>query len=397
MPLGGFILLCLIAWTVWWTIKKPKKDSTTTGGFRGLPRRISSKLPFLRHWRSLDSNDSSVTGSPPPSYREKAGSENAQSAAGCFGPEQIQVLQQPQSRWPLGNPGLLPPEAGPLHFHSVDQPQVGHENVHATASGTNLAVPNFPAYAHQTRGPFNSPAATQFSLAMPADSPVTAVPMGFAASTYYHSTAAVPPPFTTPYNPIHRQASFATSDTSSLSSGFGDGDIVAADSPVTPPQPAAVAAANAAVTPPPSSNPLHAYKYTTTTTTTTTTRFSWMSQPAEPDQPHHWVHVQSRPEASRRETACTEASEDRPARFRSIASWVDQQTGRIRRAQQRGQPPPAARIPGHPGIPGVHNPPDEQSFELMMDDGEVPRPVEDALGGAGRAWLVTSWERGSGR
>jgi hypothetical protein len=77
----------------------------------------------------------------------------------------------------------------------------------------------------------------------------------------------------------------------------------------------------------------------------------------------------------------TETSEDQPARFRSVTSWVDQQTGRIKRAQKRGQdeeadPVAQTQVPGNPGIPGIHNPPSEQSFGMMMDDDEKPRRVD---------------------
>lgn len=88
---------------------------------------------------------------------------------------------------------------------------------------------------------------------------------------------------------------------------------------------------------------------------------------------------------NRRETIYTQTSEDQPARFRSVASWVDQQKGRIKRVQQRGMPAAetlqgrAMMIPGNPGIPGVHNPPREQSFDLMMDDEEKPRRVDEVV------------------
>jgi hypothetical protein len=96
----------------------------------------------------------------------------------------------------------------------------------------------------------------------------------------------------------------------------------------------------------------------------------------------------------RRETVYTETSEDQPARFRSVTSWVDQQTGRIKRVQQRGaaeggHPAPGGRtpvqVPGNPGVPGIHNPPSEQSFGMMMDDEERPRRVDEVVaGGVGR-------------
>ncbi|KAK3379407.1 hypothetical protein B0T24DRAFT_589978 [Lasiosphaeria ovina] len=141
------------------------------------------------------------------------------------------------------------------------------------------------------------------------------------------------------YDPTRRQTNRA-SQLSSISSGFGDGDIIVGAQLIKPPQPA-VTTANAAG------------------------RFSWMSQTT-----------------SGRETVYTQTSEDSPPRFRTVTSWVDQQTGRIIRVQQRendlAAAPPVPQLPGHPGIPGIHNPPDEQVFNMMMDD-EPPRRVEDTL------------------
>lgn len=127
------------------------------------------------------------------------------------------------------------------------------------------------------------------------------------------------------------------SDISSLSSGFGDGDIIA-------PPPAAVVIGSAA-----SAN--------------ASKRSSRSSRSSR-----------------KRDTVYTEASEDSPARFRTINSWVRQQSGRIRRAEQRDQE--ATAITG--GVPPVPLLPPEQEFNLMMPDGEVPRRVEDtAAGGTG--------------
>ncbi|PHH88310.1 hypothetical protein CDD83_7702 [Cordyceps sp. RAO-2017] len=119
------------------------------------------------------------------------------------------------------------------------------------------------------------------------------------------------------------------SDISSLSSGFGDGDIVM----------------------PPANS---------TATTTITT-----AQLAVPQPVAQRVSVS---EAShRRDTMYTEASEDPVPRFRTINSWVRQQSGRIKRAKQR-----------EPDAPPVPSMPPEQEFRLMMPDDEEPRRVEEA-------------------
>ncbi|POR33022.1 Uncharacterized protein TPAR_06785 [Tolypocladium paradoxum] len=127
------------------------------------------------------------------------------------------------------------------------------------------------------------------------------------------------------------------SDISSLSSGFGDGDIII---------------------PPTNSN---------TTTTTTATH---LAVPAPVAQRSSISDA-----FQRRDTMYTEASEDPVPRFRSINSWVQQQTGQVKRAKQREMVASDA--------PPVPNMPPEQEFRLMMPDGEEPRRVDGTTGSSG--------------
>ncbi|KAG5981798.1 hypothetical protein E4U55_002551 [Claviceps digitariae] len=55
----------------------------------------------------------------------------------------------------------------------------------------------------------------------------------------------------------------------------------------------------------------------------------------------------------RRDTVCTEASEDWPPRFRTVNSWVKQQSSRVVRAKQRAESPsaPGAITPTVPKVP----------------------------------------------
>ncbi|ROT42104.1 hypothetical protein SODALDRAFT_7515 [Sodiomyces alkalinus F11] len=69
---------------------------------------------------------------------------------------------------------------------------------------------------------------------------------------------------------------------------------------------------------------------------------------------------------SQRETMYTEASEDSPPRYRTVNSWVKQQTSRVKRAQARP-------VPGVSAEAGNNGLPPEPRFSLMMPDGEVPR------------------------
>lgn len=128
------------------------------------------------------------------------------------------------------------------------------------------------------------------------------------------------------------------SDLSSLSSGFGDGDII------MPPQAAAT---------------VKPY------------------QPSRLSAGTDTAEQQSR----NRDTVYTEASEDTPPRFRTVNSWVRQQTGRVKREKQREEQT-ASENGTAPPVPSL---PPEQEFKLMMPDGEEPRRVEDTDANIGMA------------
>lgn len=138
------------------------------------------------------------------------------------------------------------------------------------------------------------------------------------------------------YDPNSRVAN-RMSELSSISSGFGDGDII-----VPPP---------AAFQQGPDGRP-----------------FSFVKSS---DGLSRHSSVANRSESGRsgqRDTVYTATSEDTPARYRSVNSWVTQQTGRVERQQQRDD---AEDVPPVPLLPP------EQRLTMMMDDGEEPRRYED--------------------
>ncbi|KAL2682677.1 hypothetical protein Neosp_007130 [[Neocosmospora] mangrovei] len=151
-------------------------------------------------------------------------------------------------------------------------------------------------------------------------------------------------PSTTPYiYDVGGRRQTGTSYLSSISSGFGDGDIV-----VTP---------------------------------TNNTIQTIPSQPAPATLPSRLTTWRStstlgrrdtETSSGRRDTVSTEASFDIRPRFHSVNSWVKQQNGHLRRAQRQQESSPDGSTPPVPALP----PPIEQDFGLMMPDGERPRPVE---------------------
>lgn len=89
-----------------------------------------------------------------------------------------------------------------------------------------------------------------------------------------------------------------------------------------------------------------------------------------------------------RETVYTESSEDQPAKFRSVNSWVKQQTGRVRRGQASIDTTTSASAGGEGGDmavvvgnePGIPHPMPAEQRLTMMDDGEEPRRPDTVPG-----------------
>ncbi|KAF5023050.1 hypothetical protein F66182_4895 [Fusarium sp. NRRL 66182] len=135
-------------------------------------------------------------------------------------------------------------------------------------------------------------------------------------------------PSTTPYAYDVGRRQTGASELSSISSGFGDGDIV-----VTP---------------------------------TYQTIQSVPSRPTPSRQPT-WKSTSS---LTRRDTTSTMASVETRPRFHSVNSWVRQQNGELRRAQRQQESSPDSDTPPVPAFPP------EQDFRYMLPDDERPRPVE---------------------
>ncbi|KAK0756083.1 hypothetical protein N5P37_011295 [Trichoderma harzianum] len=144
----------------------------------------------------------------------------------------------------------------------------------------------------------------------------------------------------TPRTPLRQN--MRMSDVSSLSSGFGDGDIVI----IQPPNAAAAAK-----------------------TAYTDSHVNVIAVRSSPERKHFSSRFSNR--LSRGDTVGTNSSsEDGRPRFRSISSWVGQQSRRVRRA---------AASRNEDGVPDVPDVPPEQGFDMMMPDGQEPRRVESSM------------------
>jgi len=340
---GGFILVCFLGYLVWRGIKRSKRKRGGSGG--GFLGRFASRLPFLRQrtWQNLDD---SITGkSSPPSYRENASRVGIPQSEGFYRPEKVRQVSQPEPQ-PAPQPlGAHPPKSvdlfaavkRPMEQTDVRGPQTQTLNLNGVSSASTTGS------THQTQESFSSTAPMEFGTMLTSTDGTDTLRSGMGPGVFYNQSQMARQP-SRAYDPARRQVN-RTSALSSISSGFGDGDIVVGAPHLAPPMPAMTAVSE-------SSN--------------YSKRFSWMSQ------------SQSQ---GRRDTIYTQSSEDMPPRFRSLNSWVDQQTGRIKRAQQKenedGPAPPVPQLPGQPGVPGIHNPPNEPSFIMMMMDDEQPRRVDD--------------------
>ncbi|PNP39899.1 hypothetical protein TGAMA5MH_08165 [Trichoderma gamsii] len=138
------------------------------------------------------------------------------------------------------------------------------------------------------------------------------------------------------------------SDVSSLSSGFGDGDIII----LQPPTAVATYAAT-----PNRSNTFDS-NINLSAVRTSPERKSFGSRFSRNNSRDH-----------SRDTYMTNSSEDLRPRFRTVSSWVHQQS---RRTKQRSA---ANKSEDR----GMATPLPEQGFDMMMPDGEVPRRVESSM------------------
>lgn len=142
------------------------------------------------------------------------------------------------------------------------------------------------------------------------------------------------------YDPATR-AVYRASELSSISSGFGDGDII------VPPM-----ATLQGQDPRP---------------------YSFAKSSGSRSRANSIANRSDAGSNGQRDTIYTTTSEDMPVRYRSVNSWVNQQTGRVERQQRRDN---------EEDIPPVPMLPPEQRLTMMMDDGEEPRRYEDTLSSA---------------
>ncbi|KAI1384624.1 uncharacterized protein F4822DRAFT_433165 [Hypoxylon trugodes] len=269
--IGAFILFCFIGWIVYRVLKRSKGQSFSGGRGMGFIGKLYGrrKEPTEGTW---DGRTMYMANEAPPLYEK-----------GEYGTIQSGTYYGPGKPY-LPGPGSLNRSASSVSGTGTLQRPM-NENP-ALASIIDQYQPGNGAAVNNS----NVDLTLRSQMSQP----------------YYTEADVIhdPPEM---YN-VPKRAGNRASELSSISSGFGDGDII------IPPQ--------TVEKPPVPQIP-----------DTPAARESWMSR-----------------EGDRRETVYTTTSEDRPARFRSITSWVNQQAGRAKRAGSRAKE--RGEVPVMPAIPG---------------------------------------------
>ncbi|KDN61959.1 hypothetical protein CSUB01_05180 [Colletotrichum sublineola] len=351
--IGSFIFASFLVWIVWRTMKKAtKKRRERELGYPNDRPGIGSKIPFFKGsmggWQNLDGRRSD------PTQYEKGPRGTLRLDTGFYGPNGKPANYGPGGAY-VPNYTMSPVDSrgSPIHSSPTGALPMRMNTVNGGTYNSQQGVFNSQTGTYTSQvGTFSSQTGTYVSHAPSgslthiigqygnATDPSMTLRSGVGAGAYFNQSELARQP-SDAYDPARRQVNRA-SELSSISSGFGDGDIIVPGMPGMVLQP-----------PPPVSQPLRASRMSND-------RVSWATK-------------------TNRETVYTEASEDLPPRFRTVDSWVNQQTGRVKRAQARPQTdediPP---VPGLPAGTGQNGLPPEPQFNMMMPDGEIPRRPDNA-------------------
>lgn len=381
MRSGGFIIVCFICWMGWRMVKKSKAKENGYYGNQPPPsNQLLAKIPYFgrgqRGWEEMDDGPNDMR-NPPPHY-EKTNSMgqiseiysmyDPRSQAQSMAKQGPLVLPQLQTNFsPSGNFNNNPFSAtsgsiqnpqsasSPLRMQTASpQSQMSQQPLtnmppqlqpgfspasnfnpfvsSTSADGSNSMNPNSMLQygSMQNTGTMQSVATMQGMGTMQTVA-TTTTDRSRMQDPYFNQSELARQP-SDAYDPNRRQV-YRASELSSLSSGFGDEDIIVPP-PAATRQPGAPGAS----------------------------RLSYQQTPSASRK--NSVANASEAGNSNRDTVYTTTSEDMPPRFRTVSSWVNQQTGRVRRAEQRA----------NEDIPPVPSMPAEERYTMMMDDEEPRRP-----------------------
>lgn len=376
---GAFILICFVCWMGWRVYKKHERAKHGMGGDDfSSPNAFLAKIPYFgrnqRAWQDLDSPDvrgsgqmyetSSKSMAPPVSIYSMNSRRDIAQPSERSGPMTLPQLDTTVAFSPLTyaqvNPFSATVSSSPsstIQSRTTASPQES-----ATQRNFPYAEQQYPTALPQIQTSFSPDNVVNNPFASPEDavvasnlSPSSATQYGgegtmqtFATSGTdrsrmpgYFNQSELARTASAAYDPATR-AVYRASELSSISSGFGDGDII------VPP----MATLQQGQDPRP---------------------YSFAKSSSSRSRANSIANRSESGSNGQRDTIYTTTSEDMPVRYRSVNSWVNQQTGRVERQQQRDN---------EEDIPPVPMLPPEQRLTMMMDDGEEPRRYEDTLSSA---------------
>lgn len=340
--------MCFVVWLAWRMIMRSKRKADGTYGIRSpLPNPLLYFGRNQRGWQGLDDTSNGIHGSPP--RYEKATStgqpsdvystNDPRSRTQSKAKQGVVVLSQLQTN--ISSSSTFSPYSTPTSLN-MQNPQMASPS--SQMSQQPAAIPQLkPNHSPEnnaiiiTNSPFPGNAANTYVTISPistaqygATMRTVATDRSLMADSFYNQSE---PARQSPnaYDPSRRHV-YRASEMSSLSSGFGDGDIII-------PPPAAVQSDPPGVS-----------------------RFSYQQIPSVSRKDS--IANESEAGSNNRDTIYTASSEDMPMRYRSVNSWVNQQTGRVQRAAQEADE----------DVPPVPVMPPEERYTMMMDDEEPRRP-----------------------
>ncbi|KAI1313692.1 hypothetical protein F5Y03DRAFT_337445 [Xylaria venustula] len=266
--LGVFIVLCFLLWLIYRSVKKSQQSGRKYNRSPWLARLIPwAEKPETNDTKVLNGVYNSTESLP--AY--DAGNKNSIEAYGYYDQRKLDLLETENMAYP-------PAAAMPRNEMAMRQTADGQQQLPRSNS-----LNRYP----QLNGEIidSNDADSTLRSRMP--------------DPYYNQSEFARQP-SDAYNPAQRRV-YRASEISSLSSGFGDGDIIMPPPNVMVPK---TPTATRAITNADSGNGNNTHP------------FSWMSR-AGPEQ--------------QRDTVYTTTS-DRRTRFRSVNSWVDQQMRRVKKA-----------------------------------------------------------------
>ncbi|KAI6268262.1 hypothetical protein MCOR03_002829 [Pyricularia oryzae] len=395
----AFAILCFVGWMIWRNVKrskqqdeqKPYSKSSRNGGPSEAPafyHKIAAKIPFLKTrqqlpWQEVNEKDirsaplnrsvatsatpipTSVTSATPVSTNMTYGNGKVnqplptlprlQTRISFLPPPQLNMspamgispaglgMSPGASSQSSARPLMSTPQVSQLQYdlNGLKTKKTREWTVSLHQANNSFSSTN----AAQFEGTFNSIGASAGTLRPPMASP-------------RHNRDELPGETYDAYNQTRRQDNHA-SMLSSLSSGFGDADIIIDDQPQPQPSlPQGLTASQLSYMQTQALSTHQQQSLGNIPNGRASSRTSWMSR-------------------SNRDTVYTQASDDSPPRFRTISSWVHQQTSRVRRAEHRAND--NGETPSLPTAPGWHDMPPEPQFNMMMHDGQAPRAPESVF------------------